>query len=171
MSDDGLYPVMRPEQPVRPFWMGDYRQNMRWEVVQGDCLAYFIALFCECPMTPDITDWTFVFTVKASLDPADPNILSQVIWTEQHGLCGWTCLIWLPEQTMNVDPGRYAFDLKYRTRSTLLTQTIARGELDVLPTSDLTLAQPDVIPPPLPGLPVSAVLAAAKQNALARLTK
>lgn len=163
---DGLYPVMRPQQPLRPFWMGDFRENMRWEIVQGDCLAYFIALFCECPMTPDITDWTFVFTVKASLDPNDPNILGQVIWSEQHGLCGWTALIWLPEFTALVPPGRYAFDLKYRTRSTALTQTIARGELDVIPTSDLSLSQPHEIPPPLPG---TALAAAAAQNVQAQL--
>jgi hypothetical protein len=166
MDNDGLYPVMRPQQPVRPFWMGDFRENMRWEVVQGDCLAYFIALFCECPMTPDITDWTFVFTVKASLDPNDPNTLGQVIWNEQHGLCGWTALIWLPQYTQNVPPGRYAFDLKYRTRSTVLTQTIARGELDVIPTSDLTLSQPHEIPPPLPG---PAIAAATRQNVQAQL--
>lgn len=164
--DNGLYPVMRPQQPVRPFWMGDFQQNMRWELVQGDCLAYFIALFCECPMTPDITDWTFVFTVKASLDPDDPNILGQVIWSEQHGLCGWTALIWLPEFTRLVPPGRYAFDVKYRTRSTMLTQTIARGELDVIPTSDLTLSQPGEIPPPLDMGPIAAAVA---QNVQAQL--
>jgi hypothetical protein len=146
--------------------MGDFRENMRWEVVQGDCLAYFIALFCECPMVPDITNWTFVFTVKASLDPTDPNILGQVIWNEQHGLCGWTALIWLGQYTMNVPPGRYAFDLKYRTRSTVLSQTIARGELDVIPSSDLTLSQAHEIPPPLPG---TAIAAAASQNAQAQL--
>lgn len=146
--------------------MGDFQQNMRWSVIQGDCLAYFIALFCECPMTPDITNWTFVFTVKASLDPEDPNILGQVIWSEQHGLCGWTALIWLPQYTRLVPPGRYAFDLKYRTRSTMLTQTIARGELDVIPTSDLTLSQPHEIPPPLPGLAISAAI---KQNVQAQL--
>lgn len=163
---DGLYPIMRPEQPVRPFWMGDYRENMRWELIQGDCLAYFIQLFCECPLVPDITNYTFIFTVKESLDPNDPNILGQVIWNEQHGACGYTCLIWLPQYTQLVPPGRYAFDLKYRTRSTMLVQTIARGELDVIPTSDLTLSPAGEIPPPIAGPPVRAV---AKQNALARL--
>lgn len=162
------YPIMRPEQPVRPFWMGDSQNNLHWEVVQGDCLAYFIALFCECPMTPDITNWTFVFTVKQSLDPNDA-ILSQVIWNEQHGACGYTALIWLPEQTMLVPEGRYAFDLKYRTRSTMLVETIARGQLDVIASSDLTLSPPGEIPPPLPA--TSLIGAAATQNAYARLAR
>jgi hypothetical protein len=162
--DPSLYPMIRPQQPLRPAWMGDFEHNERWEVIQGDALVYFIELFCGCPMIPDITNWTFLFTVKASMDPSDPNDLAQVIWNEQHGACGYTALIVLPYQTSVLPAGSFAFDLKYRTPSTALVQTIRRGELDILPSTNTDLSPLGEIPPPIVGPPYNVLV----QNAFAR---
>jgi len=159
-GENGLYPVLRPQQPVRPFWMGDDQNNLHWEMVQGDCLCYFIELFCNCPMTPDITDWVFQFTVKESLDPLDPNTLFKVVWNAQHGACAWTCLIVLPKNTLQVWPGSYAFDLKSQTPGGLVT-TFARGQLDILPSSDLSLSQENTTVNPLSQATVQAAQALA----------
>jgi hypothetical protein len=144
MNGDDTRSILAPQQPVRPFWMGDFEQNMLWSVIQGDALCYFIQLFCGCLSTgasaPDITNYVFLFTIKPSLDPSDPNMLLQVIWNAQHGTCGATALIVLPSQTALLPSGRYAFDLKYRTPSGMLIQTIARGEIDVLPSTNFDLA-------------------------------
>jgi hypothetical protein len=115
-------------------------------------------------MIPDITNWTFLFTVKASMDPSDPNDLAQVIWNEQHGACGYTALIVLPYQTSVLPAGSFAFDLKYRTPSTALVQTIRRGELDILPSTNTDLSPLGEIPPPIVGPPYNVLV----QNAFAR---
>jgi len=150
--------------------MGDseYYDNSLWQVVQGDALCYFTELYCQCPMVPDITGYQFQYTVKASLDPSDPNILAQVLWTELHGACGWTCLIVIPDLTSQIPVGRYAFDYKYRTPSNLVF-TIARGELDVLPTSDIQLSEGVKVPPATQGPSIQNSQRWAVQAAQARL--
>jgi hypothetical protein len=132
--------------------MGDseYYANSLWQVVQGDALCYFTELFCQCPMVPDITGYQFFFIVKASLDSNDPNTLLAVLWTELHGACGYTCLIVIPDLTSQLPVGRFAFDYKYRTPSNLVT-TIARGELDVLPSSNVVLSEGILVPPATSG--------------------
>jgi hypothetical protein len=134
-------------QPQVPFWMGQqYLYNEVWEVVQGDALAAYIEMFCDCPTPVDISGWQFMFTVKESLDPDDPNVLCAVLWTSKGGECGMTALIVVPKLTAALPDGRYAFDLKYRTPSQLVG-TIRRGELDVLPTANLELSFNQEVPP------------------------
>lgn len=173
-ADDA--PLVAPQQPVRPAWMGDFQQNLSWSVIQGDALAYFIQFLCGCLSTgaqaPDVTNYVFLFTVKASLDSTDPNTLAQVIWNEQHGSCGYTCLIVLPNVTAYLPPGRYAFDLKYMTPSGMLTTTFARGTLEVLPSTNTDFST--LMPlPTLAGNQVRASRAtiARRQFAAARLIR
>src|SRR5215475_13287933 len=116
-------------QPTRPFWQGGF-PNSAWELIQGDALAFYIEMFCDCPNPVDITGWQFMFTVKESLDPTDPNNLCSVLWTETKGACGVTALIVIPKLTATIPERVYAFDLKYRTPSNLV-QTIERGTLTV----------------------------------------
>jgi hypothetical protein len=178
-ADDA--PLVAPQQPMRPAWMGDFCENMRWSVVQGDALAYFIQFLCSCLSTgalaPDVTNYVFLFTVKASLDPLDPNTLAQVVWNEQHGTCGYTALIVLPNITAALPAGNYAFDLKYMTPSAYLTTTFARGELDVLPGTNTTLSAMVPLPPEyIPGTTVvrtarAQAQLAARQFAAARLIR
>ena len=139
---DDLTALLRPQQPMRPFWMGDDPDqiNERWSVVQGDYLAFYIELFCECPDPVDITHYQFMFTVRESLDPEDPNLMINTLWTEDQGNCGLTALVVQPGDTAECPPGRYWFDLKYRTPSGLV-KTIRRGELEVLPTAELELSK------------------------------
>lgn len=145
-------------QPQVPFWFGEqYPYNEVWEVIQGDALAAYIEMFCDCPTPVDVTGWQFMFEVKESLDPSDPNILCAVLWTARGGECGTTALIVIPKLTANIPDGRYAFDLKYRTPSQLVG-TIRRGELNVLPTTNLELSYNQEVPPAgggYPTLPVS----------------
>jgi len=164
---DSLYPQVRPQQPVSPYWMGDGEVycNERWEVVQGDTLAFFIQLFCDCPtLVPDITGYTFAFVVKASLDSTDPNELLIIAWTEYHGACACTVLVAMPQQTASLPAGRYAFDVKYRTPGGSIT-TLKRGELDVLPSTNIDMAGFGFVPPPNPGL----LTGLSRQAASARL--
>ena len=169
-------PLVAPQQPVRPVWMGEFQQNMRWSVVQGDALAYFIQFLCGCLSTgaqaPDVSNYIFLFTIKASMDPLDPNTLGQVIWNEQHGTCGYTCLIVLPNITAALPAGCYAWDLKYMTPSAMLTTTFARGELDVLPSTNTELAAMVPLPQQFPAgntVRASRAAIAARQFAAARL--
>jgi hypothetical protein len=175
----GLYPIVRPQQPVAPFWMGDteYYENMLWQVVQGDYLAYFIEMFCECPLVPDITDYCFYLSVRAGMDPNDPELCATV-WNENQGQCGCTALIILPYYTAQIPVGRYAFDLKYMSPSGLV-RTFARGELDVLPGTNTAFSQINEVAPPITEVtphppvptPVSVQLARAQHQAtVARLT-
>lgn len=173
MNADDTSFVVAPQQPVRPFWMGDdFQQNMRWSCIQGDAFAYFIQFLCSCLSTgtpPDVTNYVFLFTIKASLDPSDPNTLGQVIWNEQHGSCGYTALIVLPNITAAIPCGRYAFDLKYMTPSGMITVTFARGEIDILPSSNTTLSA--LVPLPPPYVPVGARQLGTQQFAAARLIR
>ena len=147
-------------QPQTPFWMGETGeyQNEVWECVQGDAFAAYVQLFCDCPTLVDITGWQFMFEVKESLDPNDPNILGSVLWTETNGGRGITALVVVPKVTAMIPDGRYAFDLKYRTPSQLV-KTIRRGEWLSLPTAELELSYNQEVPPAgggwpsLPGLP------------------
>jgi hypothetical protein len=133
--------------------MGEqYLYNESWEVVQGDALAAYIEMFCDCPTPVDISGWQFLFEVKESLDPDDPNILAAVLWTAKGGECGMTALIVIPKLTAAIPDGRYAFDLKYRTPSQLVG-TIRRGELNVLPTTNLELSYNQEVPPAGGGSP------------------
>jgi hypothetical protein len=131
---------------MRPFWQGNFQNNVLWEVIQGDAMAYYIELFCECPTPVNINGWQFMFEVKESLDPEDPNVLLAVLWTCMGGECGLTALIVIPKLTALLPDGRYAFDLKYRTPSGLVT-TVARGQLNVLPTTTLELSFGQEVPP------------------------
>jgi hypothetical protein len=160
---DGIYPACRPQQPVQPFWMGNSEvyENELWQVVQGDTLAFFIEVFCDCPMTVDVTGYSFYFLVKASMDPTDPTNLLVTAWTEYHGACGWTALIILGELTAQVPSGRYAFDCKSRSPGGVV-QTMKRGEIDFLPSTNIDLSTGVVIPPPGP------VSLANQQAAIAR---
>lgn len=173
-NGDDTRSILAPQQPVRPFWMGDdFQQNMRWSVIQGDALAYFIQFLCGCLSTgtqaPNVSNYVFLFTIKASMDPTDPNTLGQVIWNEQHGSCGYTCLIVLPNITAAIPPGRYAFDLKYMTPSAMFTVTFGRGEIDVLPSTNTTLAA--MVPLPPVYVPPKQQVIASRQFAAARLIR
>jgi hypothetical protein len=127
--------------------MGEqYPYNEVWEVVQGDAIGAYIQMFCDCPTPVNISGWQFMFTVKESLDPNDPNVLCAVLWTCKGGECGLTALIVIPKLTANLPDGRYAFDLKYRTPSQLVG-TVRRGELNVLPTAELELSYNQEVPP------------------------
>lgn len=123
-----------------------YPYNEEWECVQGDAMAFYIEMFCDCPTAVDISGWQFMFEVKEGLDPNDPNILAAVLWTAKGGECGVTALIVIPAVTALIPDGRYAFDLKYRTPSQLVG-TIRRGELNVLPTTNLELSLNQEVPP------------------------
>lgn len=180
MNGDDTSVVLAPQQPVRPVWMGDdFQQNMRWSVIQGDALAYFIQFLCGCLSTgtraPDVSNYVFLWTCKASMDPLDPNTLGQVVWNEQHGTCGYTALIILPNITAAIPAGRYAWDLKYQTPSAMLTTTFARGEIEILPTTNTEFAAMVPLPPEyIPGsTPVRASRAdiARRQFATARLIR
>jgi hypothetical protein len=139
-----LYPILAPQQPVRPFWMGDCQNNMLLEFIQGDAFGRYVVFPCDC-FTPNITNYLFLFTIKASMDPADPDTLLQTIWTEQNGGCGITALILLPSLTSQVPEGRYAFDLKYQTPSGYVVQTCARGQVNVLSSTNTTLSPPQLL--------------------------
>jgi len=143
---------------------GDVYENERWQVVQGDTLAFFIEVFCDCPMTPDVTGYSFYFVVKASMDPTDPTNLLVTAWTEYHGACGWTALIVLGDLTAQVPEGRYAFDCKSRSPGGVV-QTMKRGEIDFLPSTNIDLSSGTVIPPPGP------TALGAQQAAIARLMR
>lgn len=134
-------------QPNIPFWMGEqYPYNEDWEVIQGDALACYIEMFCDCPTPVNVSGWQFMFTVKESLDPTDPGNLCSVLWTAKGGECGVTALIVIPKLTANIPDGRYMYDLKYRTPSQLVG-TIRRGWLNVLPAAELELSYNQEVPP------------------------
>jgi hypothetical protein len=140
-------------QPQIPFWFGEqYPYNETWECVQGDAFAAYIEMFCDCPTPVNITGWQFMFQVKESLDPDDPNLLGAVLWTAKGGECGITALIVVPAVTALIPDGRYAFDLKCRSPSQLVG-TIRRGELNVLPTTSLELSLNQEVPPVGGGYP------------------
>ena len=130
---------------TRPHWMGSF-PNTTWEVIQGDALCYYIEMFCDCPTPVDISGYQFDFQVKESMDPFDPNILCEVLWTTKGGECGVTALIVVPKLTATIPDGLYAFDLKYRTPSGMV-QTLQRGELNVLPSTNLDLSLGKEVPP------------------------
>jgi hypothetical protein len=133
--------------PQQPFWMGQQQKyNDCWEVIQGDALAYYLEMFCDCPNVIDITGYQFVFQIKDSLDPDDPNVLCEVLWTAQGSWCGITALIVLPKLTATIPDGRYAFDCKYRTPSGLVG-TVRRGTINVLPSSNLDFSLNKEVPP------------------------
>jgi hypothetical protein len=134
-----LYPILQPQQPVRPFWMGDDQDNTQIEFIQGDAFGAYVVFPCNC-FTPNITNYIFLFTIKASMDPEDPNTLLQTAWNEQNGGCGITALIVLPSLTSQVPEGRYAFDLKYQGPSGLTVVTCKRGQANVLPSTNLNLS-------------------------------
>ena len=73
-------------------------------------------------------------------------VLLSVLWTAKGGECGVTALIVTPKLTAVLPDGRYMFDFKYRTPSALVS-TIARGELNVLPTNNLELSYNQEVPP------------------------
>jgi hypothetical protein len=126
--------------------MGNFAGNESWEVIQGDTLAYYIYMFCDCPTPVDISGYQFDFQVKESMDPDDPNVMCEVLWTEERGACGITALIVLPNLTAAMPDGRYAFDLKSRSPSGLVG-TLRRGELNVLPSTNLDLSLGLEVPP------------------------
>ena len=134
--------------PTRPFWMGESLSelNETWEVIQGDALTYYIEMFCDCPMVVNINGYQFAFTVKSSMDPDDPDVLCEVLWTCFGGECGVTALIVIPKLTATLPDGSYAFDVKYRSPSGLVG-TIRRGLLNVLPTTSLQLSLNQEVPP------------------------
>jgi hypothetical protein len=137
-------------QPTQPFWMGQqFPNNDSWEVVQGDALAYYIQMFCDCPTVVDITGYQFQFEVKESMDPDDPNELLEVLWTSMRGECGITALIVIPKLTAALPDGRYAFDLKARSPSGIVS-TLKRGDIAVLPSVNLELSLGLEVPP-IPG--------------------
>jgi hypothetical protein len=109
-------------------------------------MAWYVQMFCECEGPVDITGWQFMYKIKESLDPDDPNILLAVLWTEKNGTCGITSLIIIPKLSAAVPDGRYAWDFKYRTPSGFVS-TIRRGIIDILPTTDLELAENLEVPP------------------------
>jgi hypothetical protein len=129
-----------------------YQGNETWEVVQGDSLGFYVEMFCDCPDVIDITGWQFMWEVKEGLDPDDPNVLGAVIWTERGGECGMTALVIIPAVTANIPDGRYAFDLKCRTPSGFVT-TIRRGELNVLPSTNIEFSLDQKVPPVGGGAP------------------
>lgn len=131
--------------PTRPFWMGEF-PNSRMEVIQGDSLAYYIQMFCDCPSPVNISGWQFDWEVKDSMDPQDPNVVAEVLWTCLNGQCGLTALIVIPAVTAEIPDGIYAWDLKYRTPSGLV-KTLQRGQLDVLPSVCLDFSLGQEVPP------------------------
>jgi hypothetical protein len=140
-------------QPNVPFWMGEqFQGNEAWEVVQGDAFGAYIEMFCDCPTPVDISGWQFMWEVKESLDPDDPNVVGAVIWTTKGGECGMTALVVIPAVTANIPDGRYAFDLKYRTPSGFVA-TIRRGELSVLPSTNIEFSLDQKVPPVGGGAP------------------
>jgi hypothetical protein len=132
------------QQPIRPFWMGQF-PNTYWEVVQGDCMAYYIEMFCDCPTVVDITGYQFQFEVKESMDPQADELL-EVLWTSLRGECGITALIVIPKLTAALPDGRYAMELRARSPSGLVT-TLERGDFGVLPAVNLELSAGLEVPP------------------------
>jgi hypothetical protein len=83
-------------------------------------------------LVKDITGWTFYFTIKENITDRDVDALLQLIVTSHtNPTAGITAIPFVPEDTFNIEPGKYFFDIQVLTDDDEV-YTIVQGRIEIL---------------------------------------
>lgn len=106
----------------------------RLSLTRGDSQTYTLT-FKDGNATPYcIKNWVVFFTIKTNYDLPDAQASLQKIVTSfadsTAGTSGVAIIPFLPEDTVNLEPGEYDFDIAVKT-NTDLVYTVLKGKIDI----------------------------------------
>lgn len=111
------------EHDLEPLYRGDSREyNLTFTNVNGDAI--------------NITDWKIYFTVKLSyIDGDSKAVIKKDITVHDESINGKTKIILLPDDTKDVKPDKYWYDIQVkRGEDNILT--VIRGRIKII--TDIT---------------------------------
>jgi len=106
----------------------------RLSLTRGDSQTYTLT-FKDASQNPYcIKNWVVFFTIKTNYDLPDSQASLQKIITTfadtTAGTSGVAVIPFLPEDTANLDPGEYDFDIAVKTNSNEV-YTVMKGKIDI----------------------------------------
>ena len=106
----------------------------RLSLTRGDSQTYTLTFKDSAGAPYCIKNWVVFFTIKTNYDLSDSQASLQKIITTfadtTAGTSGVAVIPFLPEDTANLDPGEYDFDIAVKT-NTNEVYTVMKGKIDI----------------------------------------
>lgn len=106
----------------------------RLSLTRGDSQTYTLTFKDGNAAPYCIKNWVVFFTIKTNYDLPDAQASLQKIVTSfddsTAGTSGVAVVPFLPEDTVNLEPGEYDFDIAVKT-NTNLVYTVLKGKIDI----------------------------------------
>jgi hypothetical protein len=103
----------------------------RLSLTRGDSQTYTITFKKKDGTVWDITNWVVFFTLKTNYNlPDSAASLQKIVTTFTAPSTGVAVISLLPQDTINLEPGEYDFDIYVRTAANE-SYTVVKGKFNI----------------------------------------